>query len=83
MRRDKLSVKRRKIRRTWMRYAAMFMIPLGVAVALLSRNDVKEKSQVEPITVKAGKSQAVLACHREKGKFWIWGKKYRGRGHEN
>ena len=43
-----------------MRYAAMFMIPLGVAVALLSRNDVKEKSQVEPITVKAGKSQAVL-----------------------
>ena len=60
VRRDKLSVKRRKIRRTWMRYAAMFMIPLGVAVALLSRNDVKEKSQVEPITVKAGKSQAVL-----------------------
>ena len=60
MRRDKLSAKRRKIRRTWMRYAAMFMIPLGVAVALLSRDDIKEKSRVEPITVKAGKSQAVL-----------------------
>ena len=43
-----------------MRYAAMFMIPLGVAVALLSRDDIKEKSRVEPITVKAGKSQAVL-----------------------
>ena len=38
----------------------MFMIPLGVAVALLSRDDIKEKSRVEPITVKAGKSQAVL-----------------------
>ena len=60
VRRDKLSAKRRKIRRTWMRYAAMFMIPLGVAVALLSRDDIKEKSRVEPITVKAGKSQAVL-----------------------
>ena len=43
VRRDKLSAKRRKIRRTWMRYAAMFMIPLGVAVALLSRDDIKEK----------------------------------------
>ena len=60
VRRDKLSAKRRKIRRTWMRYAAIFMIPLGVAVALLSRDDIKEKSRVEPITVKARKSQAVL-----------------------
>ena len=60
VRQDKLSARRRRIKITWMKYAAMFIVPLGIAVALLSKEDIKEEKTEEPITVKAGKSQAVL-----------------------
>ena len=43
VRQDKLSARRRRIRITWMKYAAMFIVPLGIAVALLSKEDIKEE----------------------------------------
>ena len=43
-----------------MKYVAMFIIPLGIAIMLFIRNGREEEGQMESIAVKAGKPQAVL-----------------------
>ena len=75
VRQDKLSARRRRIRITWMKYAAMFIVPLGIAVALLSKEDIKEEKTEEPITVKAGKSQAVLVLSSGERQVLDWGER--------
>ena len=75
VRQDKLSARRRRIKITWMKYAAMFIVPLGIAVALLSKEDIKEEKTEEPITVKAGKSQAVLVLSSGERQVLDWGER--------
>lgn len=60
VRRGRLATRRRKWRITCMKYVAMFIIPLGIAIMLFIRNGREEEGQMESIAVKAGKPQAVL-----------------------
>ena len=60
-RQEKMSLLRRKRWNMWMKYAALFVVPLSVAVVLLWNNTEKSKElQVAESIVNPGKSQAVL-----------------------
>ena len=60
VRQEKLVLRRRKNRSVWLKYAAVFVISLGVAVVLLRNQGEDKVVQVAETTVSAGRSQAVL-----------------------
>ena len=83
VRQDKLSARRRRIRITWMKYAAMFIVPLGIAVALLSKEDIKrEDGGTDNGESREISSRISLVVGRKAGPG-LGRKKYRGRGNED
>lgn len=60
VRQDKLAVHRRKRLNSWLKYAAVFFVFLGIAAVLLWRQNEEKTVQVAETTICIGKSQAVL-----------------------